>query len=496
MKNESKSGKTMRAIRNWLFVASIVLLSLIFNNVTNAETSHSEGPKNVILFIGDGMGANQIKATEIYSKQVLNKDLAMGLIKITGNTTTHSASSPVTDSAAAATALYTGHKTINGRLNVLPDDSQVEGIGKIAKKAGLSVGMISTSRITDATPAAIYAVSSSRGEHNKIAEHLPKMMAEVVLGVGRRNFIPRGHVDSDRKDETDLIAIMKENGYEFVENAQSLASVDTKNVKRLFGLFAPSNMPYAIDRKNNQNLKDLPTLADMTNSALSILQNNPRGFLLMVEGGRIDHACHSHDIKTMIEETLEFDDAIHVALNFQKKHPDTLIIVTADHETGGLKQAGIGSFDIDSHALEPIKHSLTHIQSQIKKKPQEQKAILKSAGIHLNYEEAEFLGTYLAKTVKEKPGAEISSKYDPGHLVKALSQIVSKRAGIEWTTNGHTEASVITRAIGPGAELFSGDYDNTDIPANIARLLKFELPKPSEKVDKKTKLEGKLKKAA
>ncbi len=471
--------------RKYAIIMLTLLLAFSFHLPVYAQSSDQEKPRNVILFIGDGMGPNQVKAAQVYAREVLNRELVIGSINISGTTTTHSASSKVTDSAAAATAIYSGFKTKNGQLNVLPDGTTAEGIGMAAKKAGLSVGIVSTARITDATPAALYAISSNRGSHNEIAVQLPDFMADVVLGVGSKHFAPSSHKGSDRKDETDVIALMKEKGYEYVENLKELKAVQPGQIQRLFGMFSSGDMPFAIDRKNNPGLSHMPTLADMTSAAITMVEKNPKGFLLVVEGGRIDHACHANDIKTMIEETLEFDDAVAVGLKFQKTHPETLVIVTADHETGGLKRLGEGEFSMDPKALEVITRSLGHVEDKIRRHPDQIRNQLKAAGFELTPEESELLESYMAKASEDKlagkNAADKSAKHDKSGSLRALSKITSQRSKIEWASNGHTDHHIITRAIGPGAKTFEGNYDNTDIAIKIARLLNLSIPALKEK---------------
>ncbi len=470
----------MRLSRKCLIVSLMVLLSLTVSYVALAQSAEPEKPKGVILFIGDGMGANQLKAAQIYATEILGRDLAINSIKISGNTTTHSASAPITDSAAAATAIYSGFKANNGQLNVLPDGMNAEGIGKAAKNAGMSVGIVSTSRITDATPAAIYAIASNRSEHDAIALQLTEFMPDVVLGVGLKSFMPKDLKSGDRKDGVDLISAMKKKGYEYVTNSMELVNVDTAKVDRLLGMFSSGNMPYALDRKSNPSLSGLPNLAEMTRAAISIVGRNPRGFLLMIEGGRIDHACHANDIRTMIEETIEFDDAVAVALKFQETRPDILVIVTGDHETGGLGSIGSGDFSMDPKAIKSITRSLSSIEEKVALYPDHQDALLRSAGIELNPEEAEQLRLSRLEAEKErstgKDSPQKSSKYDLKAFLKTLGEITSKRAKVEWKSNGHTELPVITRATGPGACMFEGDYDNTDIALKISELLGLRIP--------------------
>jgi alkaline phosphatase len=372
-------------------------------------------------------------------------------------------------------------------LNILPDGRQAFNVAVAAKRAGLSVGVVSTTRLTDATPAAIYSSSARRDCEAYIAGQLPEFSPDVVLGGGGAYFIPSSQKGSKRTDQKDIIELMKAKGYGFVENGSDLKALNPETVDKLFGLLSKSNMAYILDREGPKSLSDQPSLADMTKIALSIVGKNPKGFFIMIEGGRIDHACHTHDLKTMIVETIDFDAAVGVALSYQKAHPDVLVIVTADHETGGLIPQMEGTeFCIDPVPLEPIRRSLAYIENRIKTNPEQQDAILKSAGLKLTEEEAELLRNSQTKAAKDKPsgnGDRAKRKFAKSATLDALSIITSKRAKVEWTTFGHTEQPVMTKAVGPGEKLFSGSYDNTDIAKKIAELLNLSLPSPALETD-------------
>jgi alkaline phosphatase len=472
----------MSSLRKYLTTTMAVALVFSVSLVAYAESNSLEKAKGVILLIGDGMGINQVKSADIYAKRVLGRDLAINSIGTSGLTTTHAANAPVTDSAAAATALYSGYKTNTGLLNILPDGSKASNVAEAAKKAGLSVGIVSTARLTDATPAAMYSSSPRRDCESYIAQQLPEFSPEVVLGGGEAYFAPSSQKGSKRTDQKDIIEQMKGRGYEYITNASELKAVNPKTVEKLFGLFAKGNMAYAVDCEKNPVFSGQPNLADMTKTALSIVGKNPKGFFIMIEGGRIDHACHTHDIKTMINEILDFDAAVGVALNYQENHPDVLVIVTADHETGGLTQMEGDEFTIDPFPLEPIKRSLFYLEDKIKKAPTQQDAILKSAGLKLTVEEAELLRNYQTKSVEDKASGSgdpaTRGKLSKSATMNALSTITSQAAKVKWTTFGHTGKPVGTKAVGPGEKQFSGTYDNTDIAKKIAELLNVSIARP------------------
>lgn len=433
-------------------------------------------PKGIILLIGDGMGINQIRSASLYAKKVLGKTLAMDSILIRGTTSTHSANAEVTDSAAAATALYSGHKVNNGAINVLPDGTEVSGIGHAAKEAGLSVGVLSTTRLTHATPAGVYSRSDHRDKEDFIAGQLPAFAPEVAMAGGLGNFIPQDKEGSKRKDSRNIVEEMKQKGYEFVETKSALGKVDPAGTGKLLGLFSGSHMAYELDRLNDDKSALQPSLAEMTKVALAIVGRNPKGFFVMIESGRIDHACHTHDIKASIYDTLAFDDAVRTALEYRQTHPDVLVLVTADHETGGL---GLGTgieYALDLEALEPIKHSTEYLSKKITKQPDKLEDILKAGGFELTCEERMVLtdNPVTAKLSCTRELCRYGKKLDtyiPSWVQYALGSIASSRAKVGWTSFAHTAQPVVTFAEGPGAEEFQGSLDNTDIPKKMAELL-------------------------
>ena len=286
--------------------------------------------KSAILLIGDGMSLAQVYSAQIFAEEVLGESLVMPTIADTAVTRTHSADSMVTDSAAAGTAIHSGHKADNGSINVLPAGEWAYTIGQAAQAADKSVGVLSTARMTHATPASVYGHDADRDAENLFAEQMVEFLPEVALGGGARHFLP----DGKRDDGRDLIDEMVAAGYTNVTDASELAAVDTEATDYLLGLFTDSHMSYEIDRVHEA--KSEPSLAEMTAAALAVLDNDPDGFFVSIESGRIDHACHDHDIAGSIWDTLAFDEAVQVALDYQAEHPDVLVVTTADHETAGM----------------------------------------------------------------------------------------------------------------------------------------------------------------
>ena len=472
-------------MRSFSKISSILGMIVVVVIVSLGPVVHAEDTrqvKGIILLIGDGMGINQIRSAGIYAKKVLGRALVLNSIRTHGITATSSANSEVTDSAAAATALYTGYKTDNGMINVLPDGKKLCTIAQAAKKAGLSVGVVSTTRLTHATPAAVYSNSPKRDDENFIAEQLPALAPEVALAGGLRNFLPQSTKGSKRKDDKDLVRVMKQQGYTYVTNAAELQEIDPGKTDKLLGLFAMSHMAFELDRENVPRLGSQPSLADMTKAALSILGKNPKGFFVMIEGGRIDHACHAHDIKAAIYDTLAFDDAVGVALDYRKAHPEVLVLVTADHETGGLSLGKGTEYALSLGALKPIKASLEYVSRQILKNPAKLGETIKSAGFEFTQKEKAFLDKNAADTkahaVAQLHGYPRIDKYVISWIHYGLSSIESDRAKIGWTSYAHTAQPVITFAQGPGEKEFSGSYDNTDIAKKMFKLLGLRPEQP------------------
>jgi len=275
--------------------------------------------KNIILLIGDGMGVSHIYAAITANHGHLNIEKC----KNTGFIKTYSASHYITDSGASATAMSTGKKTYNGACGVNADSLPEETILEIAEEHGLSTGLVATSSITHATPAAFIAHQKWRSMYEEIAADFLKTDIDVFIGGGRDHFIKRN-------DGVDLVLKLKEKGYKVLFEMDSVIKVDSG---KLAGLVADMHLPPYRDRKKIRREDMLP---DATQSAINILSKNENGFFLMIEGSQIDWAGHANKTEYVIAEMLDFDRAVGKALDFAEKEGNTLVIITADHETGGM----------------------------------------------------------------------------------------------------------------------------------------------------------------
>ena len=306
---------------------ALTILALICCVVAQITWS---APKNVFFFIGDGMGFEQVKAAGMYANGEAGT-LPFEAFPYQAEMTTYSADDPVTDSAASGTALATGSKVNNGVISMAypGDGSELYTLLEYFKDRGKSTGLVTTTYMTHATPAAFGAHEPNRSNYTEIAtDYLNQTRPNVLYGGGTNGMSPASAASA---------------GYTVVTDRAGMQALDTETVTMVSGQFGSTHLPYEYDG----DWTSLPHLSEMTTSALAILDNDPDGFFLMVEGGKIDHAGHNNWIERNVCETVEFSNAVQIAINWAQGRPDTLIIVTADHETGGLtvlQNNGQGNF--------------------------------------------------------------------------------------------------------------------------------------------------------
>jgi alkaline phosphatase len=315
-----------------LIKCAVLTLVIIFQGCKNADNSFSgnanKKPKNIILFIGDGMGTAQLYAGITVSSQPFNLEK----FPYSGFSKTYSADSYITDSAAGGTAIACGEKTNNGMIGVKPDSTKVSSITEIAHRNGLGAGVVSTSAITHATPAAFVAHNAGRGNYEEIANDFLKGTIDLFIGGGEDHF-------RNRKDSADLTTELKKQGFDVVFNPEDMKKSQSM---KLAALLAKEHMPKASEGRQGM-------LSEMTKKAIQTLSKNKNGFVLMVEGSMIDWGAHENNLDYVTSEMIDLDEAIGSALEFASTDGNTLIIVTADHETGGMVISG---GDISTHKVE------------------------------------------------------------------------------------------------------------------------------------------------
>lgn len=456
--------------------------------------SFAQQAKYVFYFIGDGMGVNQVQGTELFQGEMKGEiaiePLCFTQFPVSTVATTFSATNGVTDSAAAGTALATGNKTKNGAIGVLKDlETPVNSVAVWAKNSGRKVGVATSVSVDHATPAAFYAHEAGRGSYYNIGADL--YAAGFDFYAGSDFMEPDNKEDKSAKN---LYKMADEYGYSIARGYNDYTKKSAKADKMI--LFQSeeasskdrSAIPYAIDRTE----KDL-TLEEITRSAIDFLSKDlSKGFFLMVEGGKIDWACHSNDAATAFREVQDLDKAIRQAYDFYKQHPDeTLIVVTADHETGGIV-LGTGEYRLNLKALDNQKMSesgFTKVLNTLRKKyknnvPWEsvKTALKENFGfwdeIKLSEEQEKRLVNVYENTLKGQNAKMEKSEYARDEALAAeAKRIVSEIALIGWTSGGHSAGYVPVFAIGAGAENFSGRLDNTQIPALIAKSAGYTVEK-------------------
>ena len=484
---------------------SMLLLICLFGAVAATSTEEDARAKNVILFIGDGLGAGQMALGIRYARMVEGRELHLEQLMKDGNTgyaLANAYGSQVTDSAAAASQLATGIKTRNETLSLSSSGYRTETILEWAEGRGLATGLVTTMRLSHATPAAFAAHVISRYEPEPVIldQVLFEHDIEVLLGGGARALIPKGRRvsellpdvpaeldgDSNRVDELDRISEAKERGYTVVSDRHAFTRA-SRDAKKLLGLFAASHVPYVVDTRN-LGLDGVPSLKDKdsTQAALEVLARSESGFFLMVEGGRIDFAGHDNDAGTMLNEILDFDAALGAGIEFQSAHPETLVIVTADHGTGGFTFT-YGDFDgrpesqvlpsgLSYHPghrypgrrhLELLRNQSASFVYMLKKVAGSPERLIETVrehvGLSMTMEEAreamvrDSEGNAWTKDFRHFYGDQDSG---PACL---LGRALARQTFVVWSTGGHTTEPVLTFGRGPGADRLRGIYDNTHI---------------------------------
>ena len=459
------------------------LMYVLFFVLLTSGMAYAQQAKYVFYFIGDGMGVNQVNGTEMYLAEqegrIGVKPLLFTSFPVASMATTFSATNSVTDSSAAGTALATGAKTYNGAIGMDDNKSVLQSVAERAKKSGKKVGVTTSVSVDHATPAAFYAHQPDRGMYYEIALDLPKAGFDFYAGGG---FL-KPTTTADKKEAPSIFPIFEEAGYTVARGLDEYKSKSVQADKMILiqkeGA-EPSCLPYAIDRQEG----DL-TLAEITESAISFLtKGSNKGFFLMVEGGKIDWACHGNDAATVFNEVKDMDDAIKVAYEFYKKHPkETLIVVTADHETGGIV-LGTGKYALNLKALQYQKHSADGLSRRISE-------LRKSKGNKVTWEDMkEFLGEEMGfwkqfpisweqekklrdefeqSFVRNKVvfAESMYSKSEP--MAARAKEVMDQISMVGWVSGGHSAGYVPVFAIGAGSQLFGEKIDNTEIPKRIAK---------------------------
>ena len=432
--------------------------------------------KYVFFFIGDGMGPHQVLSTEMYLAElegkIGRKSLLMTTFPYSGQVATFSANSGITDSAASGTCLASGKKTNNGMIGQTPDGTPAISVASRLKEQGWGIGIMTSVTIDHATPSSHYAHTPSRNNYYVIGTQLAESGFDFFGGSGFDQ-------PQDKKNPAapNLYDLCEQNGYVLAGGyADAKAKIGAQKM-----LLVPAErledrsrhagaLPYAIDRKTGD--LSLPEIVEVAIAQLSTHDQ----FFMMAEGGKIDYASHANDGGTVLREVLDFDDAIKVAYDFYMQHPDeTLIVVTADHETGGMA-LGNSDYTLNLKVLAEQKCSsdlLSDLLSALQKQAGEQltweqvkEVISKNTGLYgvveMSKEDDQLLKTAFEQMMQHQ-GVEKSLYKDINALASKALALLNQKSRLGWTSKGHTASAVPVFAIGVGAERFTGWHDNSEI---------------------------------
>ncbi|RLQ94776.1 alkaline phosphatase [Falsibacillus albus] len=474
----------------WI-LSSVVCVILIFSLTAHKTDVGVKGakavPRNVIFLVMDGTNSDVVTLARWYNGRSLNMDHL-----INGGVKTYSLESSITDSAAAGTALATGQKTVTDAIGMVPNEvnpalppsgekaprtfKPVANLLEAAQEKGLATGIVSTSPIQHATPAAFSAHAVKRNDFDDIGEQQVYQGMDVVLGGGKQSLAPASILKDDklkkvpfgvkeaRQDHENLIDVIKKHGYTYVENKWDMERMPGD---KMWGSFAYGDIAYDFDRK--KLAPDQPSLSDMTKKAIDVLSQKNKGFFLFIEGSKIDWAAHKNDPVGMISEVLSFDHAVGEAMKFAKQDKQTMVVAVTDHGNSGLtigakttnKTYAYTPIDKVINPLKKAKLTVSGAVSQLKKDRSNLEGVLKEYGL-------DDLTNGEMKKVESSVDVE-------GEMVKLLAA----RAHLGFTTHGHTGEDVFLYSYGPGKP--TGLVNNIDISKYMAKYLQIDLAMTTKK---------------
>lgn len=413
--------------------------------------------RNIIFMVSDGMSTGTLNMADLLLQR--KEGRRSNWLKLyeqnlvhRGLVDTSSANALVTDSAAGSSAWGGGVKVPNGSLNVNADGSFNKPILQKFQTAGKSVGCVTSVPIAHATPAGFSVNSASRGSMDDIAKQYLDLKFDVLLGAGKENFS-----SEKRKDKADLFDGFKKAGYDVVSSRDELRSVESSK-KPLLGAFIESALPFALDASSDRELAaKIPSLAEMTDAAIKKLSKNPKGFVMQVEGGKVDWAAHSNDVGGLLYDQIAFDEALKVAIDFAQKDKETLVIFTSDH---GNANPGLFGSAANFDKIQTFKNTNDWILRGITHRftpAQVIERVEAAQGYAIKKEEAERLLTFYVAPKEE-------GLYNPYKLpFKQLGEIQSAYTSVSWAGTGHSADFVELGAFGPGSELIKPYLKNSDL---------------------------------
>lgn len=440
-----------------------------------ADARRDGEPRNIIFMVADGMSLGVPTLTEPFSRLVRGRGTHWTELLADERTTLGffemgSLNSLVTDSAAASSSWGSGVRIFNNAVNMLPDGTKLTPIAPLARGAGRKVGLVTTTTITHATPAGFAATQANREDQHLIAPQYLDVV-DVLMGGGVEYFDPKY-----RSDKRDLYAEYAARGYEhWSQRAEVLGDVLPD---RILGVFDKGHLPFTVDRNQSPELQQrVPTLAEMAAAALKTLSRHAGGFLLQIEGGRVDHAAHNNDAAAIVWEQLAFDDAIGVVLDFVRGREDTLVVITSDHGNSNPGLNGMGENYADSdRCFERLAQASASHDVMMKRliklvrgdraAPKEAAVSVLREGAHVDISDEE--AAAIAQTLA---GGSRALNRQHSNLEGVLGEVLSNYTGVGWTGISHTADLVTILALGPGRHAFAGLQRNTRAFEHLSRFM-------------------------
>lgn len=477
------------------FFARTGALAAVAGSLQQLDAQQRSGrrPKNIVFMVSDGMSPSVLTIAEHFSHLVRQKGTVWHALynrpqSVRGLMDMASLNSMVTDSSAASSSWGSGTRIWNGMVNVLPDGTPLTPLATIARDRRKRVGLVTTATVTHATPAGFAASTNDRGGELVIAEQYLKNV-DVVLGGGRSFF------DADkRKDKKDIPALYAAQGYTLVRDKQQLAAA--RRSAKLLGLFSNSHVPYTLDHRQSEKLqREVPTLAEMAEAALESLSQNRDGFLLQIEGARVDHAAHNNDAAAMLWDQVAFDDAIETVLRFAEKHPETLVVITSDHgnsnpgmnsmssKFGGTEACferlalATRSFELMTPLLGSKAEYSMSIESNSPAANTAAEKIREVVKSSLGFEPAREYIELVRRSLAGQSG--VAPNYGQDKPAGVLGLVAGNYNGIQWTSTSHTSDYTLVTAVGPGSERFHGVVRNTDCFRHICDFMGSNFRNPT-----------------
>ncbi|KFY89347.1 hypothetical protein V500_05771 [Pseudogymnoascus sp. VKM F-4518 (FW-2643)] len=490
----------------WAFTATAAVIILGVLAQHRRETTPDDvakkpsGKRNLIFMVSDGMGPASLSMTRSFRQYEggLDIDDILQLDQhLIGQSRTRSTSSLVTDSAAGATAFSCGLKSYNGAISVLPDHTACGTVLEAAKKAGYLTGLVVTTDLTDATPACFASHVNLRSEGDSIAaqevgEHPLGRVVDLMLGGGRCHFLPNTTDGSCRKDTRDITKLAQEKyGWNYIDDRAGFDKLKLgKDVKLpLLGLFAGSDIPYEIDRRNQNDV--YPSLDEMARTALTALEaatkDSDKGFFLLIEGSRIDHAGHGNDPAAQVHEVLAYDKAFGSVLKFIAESKNEGVVVgTSDHETGGLSIARQNNPTYPEYLWYPeVLSKATHSAEYLGFELFDRAEAAQSTSDDIE----KYVRNTLVKDglgITDAKDDEIQAILDtPLVASPILANMISKRAQIGWSTHGHSGVDVNIYG-SKGSEKLIGNHENTDVGKFLREYLDVDVEAITKELNKKS----------